>query len=510
MRYKEFFLIIFLLHSLQSNAQERIHSRYENYSEAISIVESSERYYKSFLDNDLIFQLDQKGYYYSYDHLEHPDSSWHYLFASTLIGQPSNDFFYQQKNIRAVSDNRLVDSTQLVMLNDTVYRTDIKPALRKTEFQANIIRASWMKILPAWIISEVRLNASSLQWLGVSIIREEMCHVISYTDLRNDLWAIYIGQDTARVLRADHLHYDDLLGDVMRVYDFFEEHDEHGCHYPMRTIISEANRVVYDLHQQLILNPTLSNQSWNRPDLLKIDKDIVVKSHNIDADSVFIKQVAKNVYSIELPQTNNRLLLLLFDGYSILLEGSYHSRNGDVVLEKIHSKFPQYPIKYASYSHFHGQYIGFIRSLVYENVTLLFPPSNENLVKTIVNSNHSINPDNLYKNKKMLKYQLVNNRMIIKDKQNTLEIYQVGPNHTQEYLIFYLPKQKLIFCGDLCSIKDVLPLKAAGERTRKFYAKVKEFNLKADTVYTSWPLKGYGVKNIVPFSVLEEVSTISH
>jgi hypothetical protein len=86
-------------------------------------------------------------------------------------------------------------------------------------------------------------------------------------------------------------------------------------------------------------------------------------------------------------------------------------------------------------------------------------------------------------------------------------IYLIGDKsvHTNDYLLFYFPAERLLLEGDLAWIPQDGELKKAGKRQAGLYNSIKELGIPVDTICQQWPVGNrYEVKSVFPFSELEE------
>lgn len=450
------------------------------------------------------YSIIETGKRYRYDHLVHPDSAWVDDYNRVVHVFPAENELEVGLYSQELGSSE-VDSMRSIRKAGAWYELREAYALRYDSTRSKEMYNQLIFNYPALLLADVLSHKEQFKWKTSGILQGLPVMTFGYTDVTGISWMISFDNKTAQIVQAESVKDHELLGDVTVSYRYTEYLKLRNVHFPSHVVLKENERTICDLQQSMIMNT--GYQPASLPDSLPDAEAAKAVNHYITRDQIRIIPVAQNLYSIELPQTNNRLMLALFKDYSVLLEGAFNSRNGDMVMDTLRKMFPAQPVKYASYSHFHDQYIGFVRSQVYHDVTLLFPPGNLSWVRTIVNGKHTITMDSLSERNKAMKYELVPQKKIIKDSRNRLEIFQVGPNHTAEYLVFYFPKQKIAFTGDLVFVKDTEPVPAAGERTRKLYKRMQQLKWRVDTIYTSWPLQGYGVKNVMPYSDLQKACT---
>jgi len=125
------------------------------------------------------------------------------------------------------------------------------------------------------------------------------------------------------------------------------------------------------------------------------------------------------------------------------------------VMAKIKETVPNKPIKYVIQTHFHDDHSGGVRTYMGEGVTLVTTPGNVGYFEKVVQGVRTIAPDNLMMMtpRKPIIETVQNLRRTFTDGQHTVELYDIGPGpHTKEMLIVYLPKEKILFQGDLLNL----------------------------------------------------------
>ena len=100
-------------------------------------------------------------------------------------------------------------------------------------------------------------------------------------------------------------------------------------------------------------------------------------------------------------------------------------------------------------------------------------------------------PDALARNPKPAKIETITSRKrVIGDGERTLELYEVGPLHTREMVIAYLPEEKILFQSDLfnpISVDKLMEHDAPfhgvyDDNPRRLYARIRELGLDVRTI----------------------------
>lgn len=216
-------------------------------------------------------------------------------------------------------------------------------------------------------------------------------------------------------------------------------------------------------------------------------------AHAIATREIVLVEIAPHLYSIDLASLNTRITVAEFVDHCVVIEGAYNSRICDLVARAVEAKLAK-PVRYFAFSHLHGQYIGGVRSWIHGGATILVPASTAPLVERIAAAPHTLRPDALSAEPRALKVQTVKDRLRLEDGLNTLDVLLVDSAHTDEYLVFHFPLQKVVLSGDLLFLRDGQGLKG---RSKLFAETVEKLGLDYDTVRCTWPLQGFGTKDVV-------------
>ena len=220
----------------------------------------------------------------------------------------------------------------------------------------------------------------------------------------------------------------------------------------------------------------------------KRDRDRVVSEADIE-----LHEVAPHLFTIDLAALNMRVMVAEFADHVAVLEGAYSSQNCDRIARKVRERLGK-PARWFAFSHLHGQYVGGTRSWVHAGATVLVPPTTAPLIEAMVKTPHDLCPDALGRDPQPLRLERVPEKKCLEDATNALEIYNVESGHTDEYFIFYFPRQKVLFNGDLLFYRPGKPLSA---RSQQLCSTVQKLGLDVATYYCTWPLDGYGTHNVV-------------
>lgn len=297
------------------------------------------------------------------------------------------------------------------------------------------------------------------------------------------LWTVDIDREKGRVNGLERRQAHQQYGNYVEKIRF--ERDESNADRPLITVVTHDDREIARLE---IGRPTAC-----APTPIPAGDEGRDGTSAVSSRDIRLVEVAPHIYSIDLASLNTRITVAEFADHCVVLEGAYNSRICDLVARAIDAELSK-PVRYFAFSHLHGQYIGGVRSFVHAGATILVPATTAPLVERIVAAPHTLRPDALLADPKPLKVQVVKDRLRLEDGTNTLDVLAVESAHTDEYLIFHFPRQKVVLSGDLLFLREGQGLKG---RSKLFAETVEKLGLDFDTVRCTWPLEGFGTKNVV-------------
>jgi hypothetical protein len=195
------------------------------------------------------------------------------------------------------------------------------------------------------------------------------------------------------------------------------------------------------------------------------------------------------IYFLEFRQAESRVLLVNFKEYLLVAEAPLTPENGELILKKAHDLFPNKPVRYFIFGHHHPWYLGGVRSMVHDGVTILSQPMDTAYVRQLVTFPHHLRPDMLEKEPHPLILETFDSTKTITDGDLEMQVLSLGKmsKHTDDYLMYYFPKYKLLFEDDLSGSVVGKPTRPADEREKGLYEGIKKYNLDVETIAQSWP-----------------------
>ncbi len=140
-----------------------------------------------------------------------------------------------------------------------------------------------------------------------------------------------------------------------------------------------------------------------------------------------------------------------FKDYIVVIEGPSNDMRAEQIIAEAKRLTPNKPIRYVINTHTHFDHAGGLRAFVAEGATIVTYQTNKAYYEKIFKNPHTLVPDKLSQMNPQpkVKIETAGEKKIMTDGQHTIELYHVdGSTHSNNMLIAYLPKQKVLIEAD--------------------------------------------------------------
>ncbi|OUJ68410.1 MBL fold metallo-hydrolase [Hymenobacter crusticola] len=312
---------------------------------------------------------------------------------------------------------------------------------------------------------------------------------------------LLIRTQDARLAQVRLLSPDELLGDVTTIFRYEAYTHVGPLTYPTRVQVEKLNgRVHEEVHLfAATLQPTA-------PTLLVAPAGYHLLPDQPVHPQVHVETYRPRLHLVELKHTDDRVLVVEFDHFLLVAEAPLSSANGELILQAAQQVAPGKPIRYFVAGHHHPHYLGGMRPFVHRGATVLVGPGDAAYVRYLATAPHTLRPDSLQRDPRPVQVKEITRRKTITDGQFEMQIFCIGAQsaHTDDYLIYYFPREKVVFEDDLAGIRQQGPVRKASARQAGLYRAIKDLGLEVTTVVQSWPVSAASLKTIIPFTDLEQ------
>jgi glyoxylase-like metal-dependent hydrolase (beta-lactamase superfamily II) len=184
--------------------------------------------------------------------------------------------------------------------------------------------------------------------------------------------------------------------------------------------------------------------------------DNVRNAPPVTTSNVMATKLADGV--VHMGGGSHNSLAVEFKDYVAVIEAPLDQQRSLAVIAETRKQFPNKPIRYVINTHNHFDHLGGIRTYVAEGATVITEDKNKDFYKNVVLAPQprSLLPDRLSQRPfaptgpGQLMMQTFTDSYTISDGNQTIELHQVeGLNHSDNMVIAYLPKQKIVVSADM-------------------------------------------------------------
>lgn len=301
--------------------------------------------------------------------------------------------------------------------------------------------AASMRWLPPLLLLQAAENNTSLRWIDGYQKDSRAFEAISFVQ-PNSATLVLIFDATTHLLEGYETVRDDgVFGDVTDFIRFADYQDFNGVKLPARREDYFNNELARELTLKVEVNTTIDES------LFKIPEGYEMPQENAHESYTRIKKIGDGVY---IDQDMGGIMIVEFKDFVFVMDCPGNFFMSQSTIDAVRETIPNKTIKYVASSHTHGDHAGGARAYFHAGATLITTPAHVAFYKKLAQIKQTIRPDPLASSPKEPLIETFTDKRVITDGDQTVELYNVGPNaHSEELVIAYLPKQKILWQADI-------------------------------------------------------------
>lgn len=355
------------------------------------------------------------------------------LFNDTSFTSPAGDFVFRTKDIIKNGEGHTIftEKNHVMKMRE--------PSLSNYQNLYNL--------LPQNILIHALQRNATLRWLGNDDLKGRKQDVIAFTLRNGQVWNLYFDFQTRLLTKHTWFYTKNVWGDTMGEFVFTGYRDSQGTKVPITRVSIQGGVLKSEMHyHDVIFDPQIKDSFYDLPSGLTELNTVPPKTE--------VLTLAPKVFLLRSLAGGFNVLAVEFDNFILAGEAPEEDVVNGIsaeAVELIKKTIPNKPIKYVVLTHFHHDHFGGVRAFISEGARVITTPGNVSYLSRIANAPFSFAPDLLARKPREMKIETFSGgKRIIKDDNQTVEIYEIGPiNHSNEMLMIYLPKEKILFQSDL-------------------------------------------------------------
>jgi glyoxylase-like metal-dependent hydrolase (beta-lactamase superfamily II) len=282
--------------------------------------------------------------------------------------------------------------------------------------------------------------------------------------------SLYVDARTNLISKYEMIYPDTVTGDEASELNFADYRKVGALMVPSTFVWKQAGDVTAKWTYDVAFDPQLPDTTFHG----KTDGFRVLAA--VQPGPVAVEKLGDGVNLVtNLGGGGYNVMAVEFGDHIVAIEAPLSSQVSEQAIAEIKKAIPNKPIRYIAVTHHHGDHAGGLRAFVADAATVVTTPQNGGFVKSLVESKGL--KDSLTNGSRSLKTELIEGKKrVFSDSSQTLELHDIGPNpHAREMLVAYLPKQGILFQGDLFfSPFEGQALGFAQEATQHFATRIRE------------------------------------
>lgn len=319
--------------------------------------------------------------------------------------------------------------------------------VKNSSVSTNTVGAGMMKMIDTVLVRRLAENRDSAQIVSRKNRLGQPVYTLTFTSNDNNQYAVEIDAPRGLLLSM-------LLGESRntgRFYKFSQHKKQNGVTFAHNMDMFTAGEPRFVTTSRKVKVNKLNAQTFALP---KASKQLQGLTNN---SMMTVKQLADGVYIVG-EQTRFSIFVDVGDHYV----GAGGLRGIDKRLSALNKHLnKQNQIKVQIIPDHHRGHLGALSELAEMNTGILIAPTHRKIVETIYKNNNKIDE--------------VSNMISLVD--GKVEVYNIHTAHADNYLLFYLPAEKLVFSADHFGTSLINALPGANNTIKSFHSEINRLGI---------------------------------
>lgn len=335
--------------------------------------------------------------------------------------------------------------------------------------------------LPAFQILQLRDRPETVRWIGERREGGTRLQGVSYAESNGAVYELWFDAATKRLVHLEWLRDDPVDGDQLAVYSYSGYRLEKGIPVPTRLVERRNGEIVRDDTLTIAIDSSPADAIFQVPTSGYAETPSDMRTTGPEAEPV--RKLAENVWLLQQLPGGNRVLFVAFRDHVLVFEAPTPQSAATAVLDAVRRTVPDKPVRYVTFSHHHDDHGGGVRPYVAQGITIVTTPTNRAFVEQVARTRHSLRPDTLSRAPRAPVIETFTKKRVFSDGDMVVELHDIGPtSHVDEIVLAYLPRERLIFQGDLLILPDRGEPGPANTLAAEFLQAIERLGLDVQTI----------------------------
>ncbi|MGH9816611.1 MAG: MBL fold metallo-hydrolase [Candidatus Acidiferrales bacterium] len=345
--------------------------------------------------------------------------------------------------------------------NYNLLRRQFSPLQSVAGFNDGILRR-----VPQYMLKSAFDRAATLRWAGEAQHDGKKYNLVSFATPTGVVITLHFDAQTNLLAKYEFLATEPLFGDVVSETAYTGYQSIGGIQLPTGQVQKLGGVLVQDVAYSAHAVNALPAGIFDSPGGFAAAAPAGAPA------AVSVARLADGVFLIEgLGGGGYRVLFVEFREYIGVVEAPLNEDTSRTALRLIRETVPNKPIRFVAITHHHDDHSGGIRAYMAEGITVVTTPGNAPFLRGVIRAPFTIQPDAYARSGRRGASSdfIENKRAIFTDGHRTLQLLDIGPGpHAEEMLVAWLPREKILFQGDLMNRPPDGSLNPANETTVHF------------------------------------------